>query len=106
MIENPVGRLSTAWRKPDHTFNPCDFGGYLEPAGDAYTKRTCLWTGGGFVMPEPRPVAPTAGSMMHTRYAPGPERANLRAATPMGFARAVFLANAPEHRRQLTLDAA
>lgn len=40
MIENPVGRISTAWRKPDHVFDPCDY-------GDPYTKRTCLWTGGG-----------------------------------------------------------
>ncbi|MHB1065706.1 MAG: hypothetical protein ACYC1Z_14665, partial [Georgenia sp.] len=32
MIENPVGRLSTLWRKPDHLFDPCDY-------GDPYTKR-------------------------------------------------------------------
>lgn len=48
MIENPVGTLSTYWRKPDDTFNPCDFAGYLEdPASEAYTKKTCLWHGGG-----------------------------------------------------------
>ncbi|HEV2733180.1 MAG TPA: hypothetical protein VGV85_00030 [Longimicrobiaceae bacterium] len=98
-IENPVGRLGTIWRAADHAFDPCDFGGYLEPAGDAYTKRTCLWTGGGFVMPEPRRVEPVEGSKMHTAYAPGPERKNLRSVTPEGFARAVFLANAREHRR-------
>jgi len=51
MIENPVGRLSTWWRKPDHIFDPCDYGGYLSPPGDAYTKRTCLWTSPAFVMP-------------------------------------------------------
>lgn len=44
MIENPVGTLSTYWRKPDHSFDPCDYGGW-EP-GDNYTKKTCLWTGG------------------------------------------------------------
>jgi hypothetical protein len=56
MIENPVGRLSTCWRKPDYAFDPCDFGGYLDPAGDAYTKRTCLWTGRRF-----RDAGPAAG---------------------------------------------
>lgn len=92
MIENPVGTLATYWRKPDHYFNPCDFGGYLPDGGDRYTKKTCLWTGGGFVMPDKRPVEPTEGSKMHL-MAPGPERANLRSETPMGFARAVFQAN-------------
>ena len=45
MIENPVSTVSTYWRKPDYTFDPCDYGGYLSPPGDAYTKKTCLWTG-------------------------------------------------------------
>lgn len=94
MLENPVGTLSTYWRHPDYTFNPCDFGGYLAPAGDAYTKRTCLWTGNGFVMPEPRPVEPTEGSKMHL-MAPSDRRGDLRAETPEGFARAVFAANEP-----------
>jgi hypothetical protein len=64
-IENPIGTLSTYWRKPDYIFDPCDYGAYLTPPSDAYTKKTCLWTGGGFVMPEKRPVAPTEGSRMH-----------------------------------------
>ncbi len=38
-IENPVSTISTYWRKPDYTFNPCDY-------GDPYTKKTCLWAGG------------------------------------------------------------
>lgn len=46
MIENPVSTLSTYWRKPDYTFHPCHFGGYID-GGDAYTKKTCVWTGGG-----------------------------------------------------------
>lgn len=50
MIENPVGALSTHWRKPDAQFDPCEFAGYLDdPEQDAYTKRTCLWTGGASV---------------------------------------------------------
>jgi len=74
-------------------FDPCDYGGYLMPPGDAYTKRTCLWTGGGFVLPAKRGIAPVEGSRMH-RLPPGPERANRRSETPLGFARTVFAANA------------
>ncbi len=94
LLENPTGTLSTYWRQPDSRFDPCDYAGYLDdPTEDAYTKETCLWVGGGFRFPDPRPTFPTKGSMMHT-MAPGPERANKRSVTPRGFARAVFLANA------------
>jgi len=89
MIENPASTLSTYWRKPDHTFDPCDFGGYPGGRNNNYTKRTCLWTGNGFRFPTRRPIPATDGSRMH-RLSPGPDRANLRAATPMGFARAVY----------------
>lgn len=91
-LENPVGTLSTYWRKPDFTFNPCEYGGYLIPEGDHYTKKTCLWTGNGFIMPEKRPVEATQGSKMHL-LPPSAERADLRSETPKGFARAVFEAN-------------
>lgn len=84
-IENPVSTLSTYWRKPDHIFDPCDY-------GDDYTKRTCLWTGGGFLMPEKNRVEATAGSKMHL-LPPSDNRARLRSETPMGFANAVFAAN-------------
>lgn len=111
MIENPIGRLSTLWREPDFKFDPCDFGGYLDPAGDAYTKKTCLWTGGGFLMPEKRAVKPVLGSKM--AYVPASaDRANIRSETPKGFARAVFLANTGQvpgvkatHEQPVTLDA-
>jgi hypothetical protein len=92
MLENPVSTLSTYWRKPDYSFHPWQYAG-LEPA-DHYTKKTCLWTGGGFVMPAPCPLD-TAGppdDRIH-KAAPGPGRANFRSATPRGFARAVFAAN-------------
>ena len=92
MLENPHGTLSTYWRKPDYTFDPCDFGGYLDGGGDRYTKRTNLWCGPGFTMPAVRRVEPVEGSRMHF-VPPGPERANLRSVTPEGFARAVFEAN-------------
>jgi hypothetical protein len=92
MIENPVSTVSTYWRKPDHTFDPCDYGGYLSPPGDAYTKRTCLWTGNGFILPKSQPVTPIEGSRMH-RLSPSPNRASCRSETPKGFSRAVFEAN-------------
>lgn len=93
LIENPVGQLSTYWRKPDHTFDPCDYGGYLPNGGDRYTKKTCLWVGNGFVMPQKRPVETEGNNPIHWA-APGPDRANVRSQTPEGFARAVFSANA------------
>lgn len=45
LIENPVSTISTYWRKPDHTMHPHQFTGYCN--ADNYTKKTCLWTGGG-----------------------------------------------------------
>lgn len=88
IIENPVSTVSTYWRKPDHTFDPCDY-------GDPYTKKTCLWTGGGFVMPQKNRVEPTEGSKMHL-LPPSKDRADLRSATPPGFARAVYESNKRE----------
>lgn len=38
-IENPVGIMSTIWRKPDQIINPWQF-------GDAFSKKTCLWLKG------------------------------------------------------------
>lgn len=81
-IENPVSTISTYWRKPDVAFDPCDY-------GDPYTKKTCLWLGNGFTMPPKTPVLPLEGSRMHL-LPPSDDRANLRSATPPGFARAVF----------------
>lgn len=102
-IENPVGRLSTHWRRPNYAFDPCDYGGYLSPPGDMYSKKTCLWAGSAFIMPPPRPVLCLEGSKMH-RLPPGPERQNLRSATPNGFALAVFVANEPHLIASLRRD--
>lgn len=92
-VENPVSVLSRVFGKPDHYFHPHDYTGY-EPA-DNYTKKTCLWTGGGFVMPEPmrRGDLGQPDDRIH-KAPPSAERGNIRSATPMGFARAVFAANA------------
>lgn len=94
MLENPVSTLSSYWRKPDHTFDPWQFTG-LEPR-DNYHKRTCLWTGNGFVMPEPCAIPGISIDARIHRAAPGPDRKDFRSATPMGFARAVFEANASQ----------
>jgi hypothetical protein len=92
MIENPVSTVSTYWRKPDYLFDPCDYGGYGAESTDAYTKKTCLWTGNGFIMPRPKRVEPVDGSRMH-RLGYSKERATVRSVTPKGFAQAVFEAN-------------
>lgn len=93
MLENPVGTISTYWRKPDYIFNPCEYARYLEdPSDDAYTKKTCLWTGNRFVMPEVCAVEPVKGSKMHL-IAPSEHRSHDRSVTPRGFANAVFEAN-------------
>lgn len=93
MVENPVSVASSHLRKPDHTFHPHDYAGW-EPS-DNYTKKTCLWTGNGFVMPPKRPAHHLGepDDRIH-KAPPGDDRANFRSATPMGFARAVFAANA------------
>lgn len=93
-FENPVSVFSSIFGKPDHTFNPCDFTGHH--ANDNYTKKTCLWSGNGFSMPEPFKDASLGKPDNRIHFCPpGPERANIKSATPLGFSRAVFLANAP-----------
>ena len=90
LIENPVSTISSYWRKPDHTFHPWQFTAF-EP-GDNYTKKTCLWTGTGFVMPPVKADCTTIDDRIH-KAPPSDERADFRSATPLGFARAVFEAN-------------
>ena len=88
-LENPVGSIATYWRKPDYVFQPWNF-------GDLESKKTCLWTGGGFVMPELECVErPENVKESVWRMAPGPDRARLRSKTFAGFARAVYEANKP-----------
>ena len=107
-IENPVSVLSTLWRKPDYSFHPYEYGGYIDPEQaehpkwpdyiapmDAYPKKTCLWTGGGFVMPDISPVEPETGhSRQHLKLGgKSMKTKNIRSATPRGFAQAVFNSN-------------
>jgi len=107
-IENPVSVLATKWRKPDHSFHPYQYGGYIPEdqaehprwpeyiaARDAYPKKTCLWTGGGFTMPMADPVLPEQGhSRQHLKLGGKSQRTkDIRSATPRGFAKAVYEAN-------------
>lgn len=92
MLENPVSTISSYWRKPDYTFQPWQF-------GDLESKRTCLWTGGGFVMPRPEVIEKPGGVKESVwMMPPSPDRGNRRSVTPAGFARVVFAAN---HRADL-----
>lgn len=107
MVENPVGKLSTLWRKPDFYFNPRDFGNYLSegdgsfhgkmPLKDGYTKRTAIWCGNGFVEPERKPLEDSEGVMFFWGWkflgGKSARTKQLRSLTPRGFARAVFAAN-------------
>lgn len=107
MIENPVSTFSTYCGKPDFTFNPYDYGGYLPEDDkhptwpeyiadrDAYPKKTCLWTGNDFVMPDKKPIEPEPGYSTQHKKLGGKslKTKNIRSATPRGFAQAVFEAN-------------
>lgn len=97
-IENPVSTISTYWRKPDFTFHPWHYAGLCE--NDNYTKKTCLWTGHGFVMPSPviSDLLGAPDDRIH-KAPPGPDRHNFRSATPMGYAIAVYEANRPDRQK-------
>ena len=93
LIENPVSTISSYWRKPDHTFDPKDYSGFHKE--DNYTKKTCLWTGNGFVMP-PVSIHEEMGEIDTNwvlKHGPGEDRKMLRSMTPKGFSKAVFEAN-------------
>jgi len=92
-IENPVGIMSSEWRKPNQIINPYQF-------GDPFEKKTCLWIKGlpnleptNIVEPAPRTVF-ESGKSMPTWYAeawklPKEERSTLRSKTFPGIAKAM-----------------
>lgn len=79
-IENPIGVMSTKYRKPDQIIHPWQF-------GHGETKATCLWTKG---LPKLKPTKIVDGRepRIH-RLPPGLERAKLRSKTYRGIARAM-----------------
>lgn len=107
MIENPVGVIPRLWRKWDAIFDPFDYGGYLPEndenpfypeyitARDAYPKKTCLWVGEGFIIPEKKPVPVDDGYSIQFKKLGGKSEKTkmIRSLTPRGFAMAVYEAN-------------
>lgn len=79
-IENPIGILSRAWRKPDQIIQPWQF-------GHGETKATCLWLKG---LPPLQPTAVVAGraNRVH-REPPSPDRWRRRSITFQGIADAM-----------------
>lgn len=76
-IENPVGCLSTRWKRPTQIVQPWQF-------GHGETKATCLWLRG---LPDLEPTNVVAGreSRIH-KMAPGPNRGRERSRTYPGIA--------------------
>ena len=92
-IENPVGIMSSEWRKPNQIINPWQF-------GDAFEKKTCLWLKGlpklkptNIVEIPPRKVFESGKSMPYwyaeAWHLPKEERAKLRSKTFPGIANAM-----------------
>jgi len=79
-IENPIGVLSTAIRKPDQIIQPWQF-------GHGETKATCLWLQN---LPPLKPTKIVDGrhARVH-REPPGPERWKNRSRTYQGMAQAM-----------------
>ena len=92
-IENPVGIMSSRWRKPDQIVQPYQF-------GDPFEKKTCLWLKNlpplkdtDLVEPPPR-TKYKSGKSMPTWYAEAvrlskDERSRLRSKTFLGLAKAM-----------------
>lgn len=93
-FENPVSAFSRIFGPSSYSFDPYDYSAYCEE--DQYFKKTCLWTGGGFIMPSKRPRGSLGQPDQRIFKMPGnDDQANLRSATPFGFSVAVFFANCP-----------
>ena len=79
-IENPVGALSTLWRKPDQYIQPWQF-------GHGETKKTGLWLHN---LPLLRPTDIVDGREQRVwRMGPSPERWKERSKTYTGIAQAM-----------------
>lgn len=79
-IENPIGIMSTIYRKPDQIIQPWQF-------GHGETKATCLWLKG---LPLLEPTKIVDGREHRVwRLPPSADRAKLRSKTYSGIARAM-----------------
>ena len=79
-IENPVGIMSSLYRKPDQVIQPWQF-------GHGETKATCLWLR-GLPLLVPTDVVPGREARVH-RMPPSPDRWKQRSATYPGIAAAM-----------------
>jgi len=79
-IENHIGKLSSAWRKPDQIIQPWQF-------GHGETKATCLWLKN---LPKLQPTNIVSGreNRIH-RMPPSPDRGKLRSIFYGGIAAAM-----------------
>ncbi len=79
-IENPIGRISTAIRKPDQIINPWEY-------GHGEVKATCLWLDN---LPKLVPTDIVEGRTPRVHHAsPGPDRWKERSRTLPGIAAAM-----------------
>jgi hypothetical protein len=79
-IENPIGIMSTIWRKPDQIIQPWQF-------GHGETKATCLWLKG---LPLLVPTKVVEGREPKVwKMPPSRERGKLRSKTYLGIADAM-----------------
>jgi site-specific DNA-cytosine methylase len=79
-IENPIGIMSTEYRKPDQIIQPWQF-------GHGETKSTCLWLKGLPLLQPTNIVEGREGKVW--RMAPHPDRAKNRSKTYQGIADAM-----------------
>lgn len=79
-IENPIGIMSTVYRKPDQIIQPWQY-------GHGETKATCLWLK-GLPLLIPTDYVPGRKPVVH-HMAPGPDRSKNRAKTYQGIAHAM-----------------
>lgn len=79
-IENPIGILSSAWRKPDQIIQPWQF-------GHGETKATCLWLKN---LPHLRPTEIAEGREPRIHFMPpSAERSKERSRSYLGIAEAM-----------------
>ena len=79
-IENPVGIMSTRWRKPDQYIQPWQF-------GHGETKKTGLWLH-NLPLLKPTNIVEGREQRIH-RMSPGPDRSKNRSRTFQGIANAM-----------------
>ena len=93
-IENPIGIMSTQYKKPSQIIQPYNF-------GTDVSKQTCLWLKGLSTLKDTEYIKPKITASGKKRWSnqsdkdgsditpPGPNRAKLRSKTHLGIAKAM-----------------